>query len=161
MELESAAVTFNAGRNRPQSKTQSKIGTTEGYSFDLIESFREDLPYYEVDMKNCIREIVDELKQGVFPGEISNRFHIALVNAFVAAADRVGGDTGIKKAVLSGGVFNNDFVLNHTILGLEKKGFTVFTHSKVPTGDGGIALGQVLVAAAQAGVKTKLNQGKI
>ncbi len=161
MELESAAVTFNAGRNRPQSKTQSKIGTTEGYSFDLIESFREDLPYYEVDMKNCIREIVDELKQGVFPGEISNRFHITLVNAFVAAADRVGGDTGIKKAVLSGGVFNNDFVLNHTILGLEKKGFTVFTHSKVPTGDGGIALGQVLVAAAQAGVKTKLNQGKI
>jgi len=146
MELEAAAANFNAG---------ASTRTAEAYPFDLIESLREDFPYYEVDMMPCIREIVGDLKQGVSSGEISKSFHITLVNAFVAAAHRVGLDTGIKKAVLSGGVFNNNLVLNHTILGLEKIGFTVYTHTQVPTGDGGICLGQVLVAAAQNQVQNK------
>ncbi|MCP4721556.1 MAG: carbamoyltransferase HypF [Desulfobacteraceae bacterium] len=136
MELEAVAANSNA-----------KAGAGL-YSFDLIESEKEGCPYYEVDMMPCIREIVRDLKQGTPCEDISANFHLTLVNSFVAAAHRVGLDTGIKKAVLSGGVFNNNLVLRHTILGLEKKGFTVYTHTQVPTGDGGIPLGQVLVAAA-------------
>ncbi len=99
-------------------------------------------------MMPCIREIVQDVKQGIDPGEISNGFHNTLVKGFVEAASRVKQDTGIKTAVLSGGVFNNTLVLNNTISGLENQGFTVYTHTKVPTGDGGISLGQALVAAA-------------
>ncbi len=146
MELEAVAVNADAGDTAP-------IGTS--YSFDLIETKREDFTYYEVDMMPCIREIVGDLKQGLSPEDISNGFHTTLVNAFVAAAHRIGLDTGIKKAVLSGGVFNNNLVLNHTISGLEKKGFTVYTHSQVPTGDGGVCLGQAMVAAAQNLVQNK------
>jgi hydrogenase maturation protein HypF len=122
------------------------------YSFDLIESQKEAdsdySPYYEIDMMPCIREIVQDVKKGHTPGEISNGFHTALVKGFVDTASRVKKDTGIKTAVLSGGVFNNTLVLNKTISELENQGFTVYSHTKVPTGDGGICLGQALVAAA-------------
>jgi len=144
MVLEAAALSVGKKENKGKA-----------YCVDLIETHTEVFPYYEVDMMPCIREIVQDVKQGISPGQISNGFHAALVNGFVDAASRVKEDTGINKAVLSGGVFNNNLILNHTILGLEKKGFTVYTHSKVPTGDGGISLGQTLVAAATTIPKTK------
>ena len=146
MVLETVAVT--AGCGRQESKGNA-------YLVDIIESQRQVFPYYEVDMMPCIREIVQDIKQGISPGQISHGFHIALVNGFVDAASRVKEDTGINKAVLSGGVFNNNLILNHTILGLEKKGFPVYTHSQGPTGDGGISFGQALVAAATTIPKTK------
>jgi len=142
MELEYIATGFD-------DRGGEKSGREKRYSFDLIETRNDDFPYYVVDMMPCIREIVQEVKQGEPSGGISHGFHMTLVDGFVAAALRVGRDTGIKKAVLSGGVFNNNIVLNHTIIELEKKGFAVYTHTRVPTGDGGIPLGQVLVAAAQ------------
>ena len=142
MVLEAVAVTAG-GIEKQESK-----GKGNSYLVDLIETHTQMFPYYEVDMMPCIREIVQDIKQGISSGQISNGFHTAMVNGFVAAASRVKEDTGINKAVLSGGVFNNNLILNQTILGLEKKGFTVYTHSKVPTGDGGISLGQALVAAA-------------
>jgi hydrogenase maturation protein HypF len=73
------------------------------------------------------------------------------VDAFTAAAKTVGRETGVKAIVLSGGVFNNDFIFTRMIIGLEKEGFTVYTHTQVPTGDGGISLGQAVVAAALEG----------
>jgi hydrogenase maturation protein HypF len=149
MELEAAATPLDSN-----SQSGTRLEAKKGYSFDILESKNNNSPYYEVDMMACIREIVGDLKQGRVTGEISKRFHTGLVNAFVAAAYRISLDTGIKKAVLSGGVFNNDLILNQTLSGLGKNGFTVYTHSQVPTGDGGIALGQVLVAAAQNHPKT-------
>ncbi|MCP3943916.1 MAG: carbamoyltransferase HypF [Desulfobacteraceae bacterium] len=126
-----------------------KPETNMAYSFNLIETQKKGLPYYEVDMMPCIREIVKQLQQRASPENICHGFQVTLVDAFVAAAFRVGFDTGIKKIVLSGGVFNNNFVLKHSVLKLEKKGFTVYSHTQVPTGDGGLCLGQVLIAAAQ------------
>jgi hydrogenase maturation protein HypF len=52
--------------------------------------------------------------------------------------------------VLSGGVFQNSLLLTGLIKALEEKNFQVFTHSKVPANDGGISLGQAMVAAAVA-----------
>ncbi|MBU3950730.1 MAG: carbamoyltransferase HypF, partial [Proteobacteria bacterium] len=124
-------------------------GNGQAYAFDLIETRKQEHPYYRIDAMPCVRKIVRDLIEKKNLGEIAMGFHKGLVTAFVKAASKVGGDTGIRKAVLSGGVFNNNLVLNQTISELEKKGFTVYTHSLVPTGDGGICLGQVLAAAAQ------------
>jgi hydrogenase maturation protein HypF len=54
----------------------------------------------------------------------------------------------LNRLVLSGGVFQNSLLLAGLISALEKKGFEVFSHKLVPTNDGGISLGQALVAAA-------------
>ena len=57
-------------------------------------------------------------------------------------------DRGLNRVVLSGGVFQNSILLNGMIDALEERGFSVFSHQQVPTNDGGIALGQAVVAAA-------------
>ena len=66
----------------------------------------------------------------------------------VDAAAAVGQETGLDRIVLSGGVFNNDTIFSQITRMLGAKGFKVYTHSIVPCGDGGIALGQAMAAAA-------------
>ena len=55
--------------------------------------------------------------------------------------------TGLDRIVLSGGVFNNNRIFVGTVERLESESFSVYTHSDVPCGDGGISLGQVMAAA--------------
>jgi hydrogenase maturation protein HypF len=63
---------------------------------------------------------------------------------------QVGGEkTPLRRAALSGGVFQNRTLFERVLTGLEEKGFTVYTHSRVPCNDGGLALGQAAIAAAR------------
>jgi len=117
------------------------------YRFDLIQPQRTDAPL-EISLLPCINQIIEALKQDLRVGTISLKFHHTLVQAFSAAAVRISKKTGIQKAVLSGGVFNNDIILNAMIHCLEENNLKVYTHTQVPTGDGGICLGQAVVAAA-------------
>jgi len=57
-------------------------------------------------------------------------------------------ETGLGRVALSGGVFQNLLLFTGLKESLEKQGFTVISHTLVPTNDGGIALGQAVVAAA-------------
>lgn len=102
----------------------------------------------ELDLLPGIRDMVSDLETGAATGTISAKFHLALVHAFAQAFHRISRENGIKKAVLSGGVFNNDIILNQMIACLEADGCEVYTHSRVPCGDGGLCLGQAAVAAA-------------
>ena len=124
----------------------------KAYGFDLVENKKEgSIGAFQINLEACIRQIVADLRQGVTNGCISSKFHHTLVQAFLAAAMIVSKKTGIKKTVLSGGVFNNDIILNRMIHSLEENDLKVYTHTKVPTGDGGICLGQAVVAAALEG----------
>jgi len=60
---------------------------------------------------------------------------------------------GLKKVVLSGGVFQNKYILGGTIRILEQNNFEVYSHASVPTNDGGIALGQLAVASKRRELK--------
>ena len=128
--------------------------TEDAYGFDILRKVNDDRGIlFEIDMIPCIRQITDDLKKNTSLGIISSKFHNTIVQAFANAAIRVSKETGtpktnIREIVLSGGVFNNDIILNSMIAALEEKNFKVYTHSKVPTGDGGISLGQAVVAAA-------------
>jgi len=111
--------------------------------------------YFEIDLRPCIYEIVHDLVNKTLNQDkisktiISKKFHQTLILAFADTAKRVALETGINKVVLSGGVFNNDLILTGMIHELEKNDLNVFTHTRVPTGDGGICFGQVVSAAAQ------------
>jgi len=123
-----------------------------GYGFDLVQSENQGKDgLFEINMMACIRQIVRDLRQGISPAGISSKFHYTLVKAFAAATARVSKETGIEKIVLSGGVFNNDIILCRMIRILEENHLKVYTHTKVPTGDGGISLGQAVIAAALEG----------
>jgi hydrogenase maturation protein HypF len=95
--------------------------------------------------------MVTDIKRGVPRGRIAARFHLTLAGMMVDAAVMVGQKTGLDRVVLSGGVFNNDTIFSQISRMLKTKGFKVYTHSIVPCGDGGIALGQAMAAAALQG----------
>lgn len=95
-----------------------------------------------------IRGVVDDLLRGVAPPVISGRFHATLVGLFSDLCDHLRRESGLKRVVLSGGVFQNAILLQGLVQALERRGFDVFSHSLVPTNDGGISLGQAVIAAA-------------
>jgi hydrogenase maturation protein HypF len=70
-----------------------------------------------------------------------------LVETLVRLACLLRQESSINQICLSGGTFNNLLVFERLNCKLESYGFEVFTHSEVPTGDGGLSLGQALVAA--------------
>jgi hydrogenase maturation protein HypF len=97
-----------------------------------------------------IRAVVEDLLQGTAPAVISARFHLTLVRLFADLCDQLRRDTGLTRVVLSGGVFQNAILLGGLIRALEEKKFKVYTHKHVPANDGGLSLGQAIVAAAKA-----------
>ena len=87
-----------------------------------------------------------DLAAGTAPGTIAHRFHAGLARAFCAAA-RAAVESGAAQAVaLTGGCFQNALLLDLCLS--ELAGLPVLTHRDVPAGDGGLAFGQALVAAA-------------
>ena len=96
------------------------------------------------DWGPLIRAVVSDSLAGIPVSTIAARFHNALVNWIVEVATRV----GIKQVVLSGGVFQNRYLTERAAAVLEARGFVVHTHQRVPPNDGGIALGQAVMAGA-------------
>jgi len=82
-------------------------------------------------------------------GHVATRFHAALAGMLANAAQRAAGRTGVRVVALSGGCFANRLLLKRLVEILENAGLRVLYHREVPSGDGGLALGQALVAAAR------------
>jgi hydrogenase maturation protein HypF len=93
------------------------------------------------------RPLIDAVHQDVArretPALIAARFHNALANWIVSVAGRA----GIRQVALSGGVFQNGYLVERAANLLEMRGFHVYAHRRVPPNDGGIALGQAVIAA--------------
>lgn len=100
-----------------------------------------------IDPTTMIREINEDMLAGTALSAISAKFHRAIVNAVIKSALMARSRYGITKVVLSGGVFQNRFLLEHSVRGLSENDLTVFTQSRFPSNDGGIALGQLAIAA--------------
>jgi hydrogenase maturation protein HypF len=82
---------------------------------------------------------------------VSARFHNTLAAAIVEMCSIMRRETGLVRVCLSGGTFQNMTLLGLALRGLRAAGFTVHLHRAVPPNDGGIALGQAMVAAARLG----------
>jgi hydrogenase maturation protein HypF len=77
------------------------------------------------------------------------KFHNGLANVFVQIAGKVREATSLNRVCLSGGTFNNLYLTTQLFSRLGADGFEVFTQNEVPAGDGGLSLGQAMVAAHQ------------
>ncbi len=116
------------------------------YDYDCVNKERRYML-----IEPIIRGIVKDVSQGIPPAVVSGKFHQTLIHLFTDMCDLVRKETGLNRVVLSGGVFQNAILLTGLIKQLEKRGFQVFANSKIPTNDGGICLGQAMIAAAVAG----------
>jgi len=87
------------------------------------------------------------MKQGDSLGKMAQKFHLTLVEMFLATLLKLRDESGLNRVVLSGGVFHNQILLIKLIEQLTRQGFQVYHHQQVPPGDGGISLGQAIIAS--------------
>jgi hydrogenase maturation protein HypF len=101
-----------------------------------------------IDTRPVIQGIVADLLDGVARPIIAARFHWTMAAMVSKMCERTRQKTGLNRVALSGGVFQNATLLGAVVRRLTDDGFEVFTHELVPANDGGIALGQAVVAHA-------------
>ena len=104
-----------------------------------------------IDLRPMIAAVVDEACRGTAPAVIGRRFHSTLVEITAQVCGYLRAETGLHKVVLSGGVFLNALLTTEVVERLDRDGFRVYRHRRVPTNDGGLSLGQLAIAAASRG----------
>jgi hydrogenase maturation protein HypF len=102
-----------------------------------------------LDPAPMLHALVADLRTGMALPVLSARFHNGIAEAVVMVCRELRRQHALSQVVLSGGVWQNMFLLNQATSRLEQDGFTVLVHRQVPANDGGLALGQALIAAAQ------------
>jgi hydrogenase maturation protein HypF len=93
-----------------------------------------------VDWEPMIRAVIDDVRCGIPLAKISRKFHNSMVEAIVQVAKHI----KEKRVVLTGGCFQNKFLLEQAVHRLEAEGFRPYWHQRIPPNDGGIALGQIV-----------------
>jgi hydrogenase maturation protein HypF len=101
-----------------------------------------------IDMAPLIRTIVEMIEDNRSKPEIAIYFHYQLAEILVAAAKAARDKCGLSVAALSGGVYQNRIFSARLLARLREEGFHVLQHKELPTNDGGLALGQIMVANA-------------
>ena len=99
-----------------------------------------------VRLKDLLSAVIYDLQRGASRATIAARFHNSITRMIVELCRVISNKTGIKQVALSGGVFQNRLLLRKTTNLLENREFKVLTHRQVPTNDGGISLGQAVIA---------------
>jgi hydrogenase maturation protein HypF len=115
-------------------------GIMQDYPVDI--KFRETM---EVDFSHTVLGIINDMVKGEEKGVISSKFHNTIITAIQRVVEKLSSLHQIKNVVLCGGVFQNMYLLERAIDGLESAGMSVFIHDKVPTNDAGISLGQAYI----------------
>jgi hydrogenase maturation protein HypF len=114
----------------------------EEYPFNIHKDEKPTV----VDPTETIRGAVRDLIDRVPPAKISGKFHRTIARLIVETCETIRSNEKLNRVVLSGGVFQNIFLLSLVTEGLKGSGFDVYTHHVVPTNDGGISLGQAVIA---------------
>jgi hydrogenase maturation protein HypF len=110
------------------------------------ELHAEEAPM-RIDPRPLVRELAAAVERGEEGArELSLRFHCTVLEMVRRSCQVVRERTGIEDVVLSGGVFQNEFLLRGAWEKLREAGFNAYVHRKVPTNDGGVALGQAAIA---------------
>jgi hydrogenase maturation protein HypF len=103
---------------------------------------------WQIDVRPMIEQIVRDVVAARPVGWISAAFHNTVAAILVEVCLRLRLEEHIDRVSLSGGTFQNVYLLERAVASLRAKGFQVFLHSKVPPNDGGISLGQAVIANA-------------
>jgi len=106
---------------------------------------------YLIEPFDLLRLACEELRSGLSKAEIAYRFHQTVARIILRTCEILRADTGIADVCLSGGVFQNHLLLSLALKLLRVAGFRVFYPRELPPNDGGLSLGQAVVALAQCG----------
>ncbi len=126
------------------------VATEEAYQMRTTECAMRngDGGYLVLDWQPMIESILADVARGVTCGEISARFHNTLAEMIVRVAKAV----GCPRVALSGGCFQNRRLTERAVTRLRAEGFHPYWQQRVPTNDGGIALGQIVAARRELAI---------
>jgi hydrogenase maturation protein HypF len=125
-----------------------------GYPFELVQAAVGDSsPSFVVDTRLLIRAVAADVRRRAAQAQIARRFHTTLVEIIVAACESIRQSTRLSAVALSGGVFMNALLAAEATGRLMAAGFEVYNHRRFPPNDGGLALGQLAIAAASAAAR--------
>jgi hydrogenase maturation protein HypF len=141
-------VTFE-GQAAMELESMIESEVTAGYPFELSNGVPQI-----IDWAPMIGEILVDLRKGISLGAIAAKFHNTLAEIIVEVARQV----VTPKVVLTGGCFQNGYLLEQAVQRLSQAGFKPYWHQRVPPNDGGIALGQI-AAAARVSHRTVATEG--
>ncbi len=158
-----------------QNNINTPLTSSAGRLFDAVACLLDLCSINSFDAEGPMRleSLIDESEKGSYPfsynnkvvsfgqtlsgiledinlvsiSSISARFHNTIINVIHELVNKMKKETGINKVVLSGGVFQNRYLLENTMCKLEEDKFEIYTNRLVPPNDGGIALGQLIVAS--------------
>lgn len=116
------------------------------YGFTLEPDHNSSSETSQIDAASLLKGVIADLNNGVTQAIISARFHNTLARMVYVVSDQIRKDKGVDQVVLSGGVWQNLTLLHRTYNLLTSENFKVYVHHQVPTNDGGLALGQAVVA---------------
>ncbi len=142
-----AAAALAGGRQKVNYEGQAAIecdalvddADGESYSFGLNQD--------RVEVRGVVEALIKDAAAGIHPSKISAKFHNGLADILRVGTLRIKRDSGINDVILSGGVWQNITLLRRTLALLNEEGFKVYIHKEVPTNDGGLSLGQAVIAA--------------
>ena len=134
-------------RYEGQAAIELEMAADEACSDRYEWETEEDGSQMVVGLAPVFRGLVEDLQRGDSVGILSARFHNTVAALTIETCRRIRRRTAVKDVALSGGVFQNVFLLTRTLRGLRDAGFQVYTHHQVPTNDGGISLGQVAIGS--------------
>ncbi len=143
------------GLSRPISRFEGQVALEWNLVADPSERSRYDVDVAEhdslltVDTRPMVRGLVADLERGSAPSTMAARFHNTLASATAGLVHRLLARHGDRPVVLSGGCFQNARLTESVVRDLGP-GVQVHLHQRVPPGDGGLALGQAVVANASA-----------
>jgi hydrogenase maturation protein HypF len=162
-------------RNQIDTRTNAPLTTSMGRLFDAVASLarvRQSVNYeaqaaielealvdpdehcaypFElgdgpIDVRPALEDMWLDLESGISPSIISARFHNGVAQMVKTTCEAIRRWEGLENVALSGGVWQNMTLLHKSVSALETAGFTVYIHRQVPANDGGLALGQAVVA---------------
>ena len=115
---------------------------SKGYPFSIDKGAQTRV----VRLESTISSILRDMRTGVPPATISLRFHRTMAAVIAEMCELIAQETSLERVVLSGGVLQNRLLTHLASAALESKGLEVFSHHRVPCNDGGVSLGQAVVA---------------
>jgi hydrogenase maturation protein HypF len=117
---------------------QAESGVEDWYPFEFTEG--------EIDTRPLIRAVSADVLCGV---SVSAKFHNTVANIVLEVALQMRSAEALDRVCLSGGTFQNEYLLSRSVELLRRAGFEVLLHSAIPANDGGLALGQAVIASNQ------------
>ena len=121
---------------------EADVFRTDSYPFSIVEHQGMKVVKLDKTVSTVVRDIKNQAPVPV----ISLKFHNTMAQIITRMCQLISAETGITQAALSGGVFQNRLLSKLATAALQREGFSVLTHHLVPCNDGGVSLGQAVIA---------------